>query len=458
VFSPIGRRLALLNAAIVVLVIALVGGSMFVLLQHMLVREEDRSLVERARAAELFWSDLFLTGQPEVASLSAATVRPQEDERHDDDHGGEREREDHEAREVLRGGDTLLFAFDATGQLLADERGVPIPGLPLEAAVAEALQGRADTRTVRLADEIVRVYTRPVVVDGRIAGAIQAARGQARHETELRLVGLVSVMGIGIGGVIAVPAGLFLARRAMRPIDAAFAKQRAFVADASHELRAPLTLIRANAELVSRLPDASPAVKDEIANMLQELDGMSRLVDDLLLLARLDDAALTLDRQPLDLAETAQPVVTAMEEVARAAGLRLSLRVERTVVVSGDVARIRQVLRNLLDNAIRYTPAGGKIEVLVGQRNGRGLVQVSDTGIGIAPEDQPRVFDRFFRADRARTRSSGGTGLGLAIARAIVLAHGGDIGLESEPGVGTTVWFTLPAAGMGAGGQMGARG
>jgi signal transduction histidine kinase len=235
----------------------------------------------------------------------------------------------------------------------------------------------------------------------------------------------------------------------MRPIDAAFAKQRAFVADASHELRAPLTLIRANAELVSRLPDASPAVKDEIANMLQELDGMSRLVDDLLLLARLDDAALTLDRQPLDLAEAVQPVVAAMEEVARSAGLRLSLRIERPVVVSGDVARIRQVLRNLLDNAIRYTPAGGKIDVVVGQRNGRGLVQVSDTGIGIAPEDQPRVFDRFFRADRARTRSSGGTGLGLAIARAIVLAHGGDIGLESEPGVGTTVWFTLPAAGVG---------
>jgi len=148
------------------------------------------------------------------------------------------------------------------------------------------------------------------------------------------------------------------------------------------------------------------------------------------------------------IAQSDQPSSQAL----RAAGLRLSLRLERPVVVSGDMVRIRQVLRNLLDNAIRYTPAGGKIEVVVGQRNGRGLVQVSDTGIGIAPEDQLRVFDRFFRADRARTRSNGGTGLGLAIARAIVLAHGGDMGLESEPGVGTTVWFTLPAAGMGEGG------
>ncbi len=437
----------MLNAAIVVLVIALVGGSIYLLLQHVLTREEDRSLVARAQAAELIWSDLFRSGQPSVAFTAVATVPPNDDgHQEEEEHERKREREDSEAHEALRGGDTLLFAFDASGRLLANAPGIPIPGLPLDSAVAAALRGRADTRTVHLSGEFVRIYTAPVVIDGKIAGAIQAARGQARHAAELRHVGLVSVIGIGIGGVIAVPAGLFLARRAMRPIDAAFARQRAFVADASHELRAPLTLVRANAELVSRLPDASPAVREEITNMLQELDGMSRLIDDLLLLARLDDAKLTIEHQPLDLSATIQPVVASMEEAARAGGLALSFRVERPVTVSGDAARIRQVVRNLLENAIRYTPAGGTVEVVVSQHHGHGLVQVRDTGIGIAPEDQARVFDRFFRADRARTRASGGTGLGLAIARALVHAHGGDIGLESEPGRGTTVWFTLPAA------------
>jgi signal transduction histidine kinase len=235
-----------------------------------------------------------------------------------------------------------------------------------------------------------------------------------------------------------------LARRAMRPIDAAFARQRAFVADASHELRAPLTLIRANAELVQRLPDASPAVQEETAAILTEIDGMARLVDDLLLLARLDADALALERAPLDLVELVRAATATMEERARTAGLSLTIEAEPPVRADADASRVRQVVRILLDNAIAYTPRGGTVTVTVGRHGQAATVHVADTGVGIAPDDQARIFDRFYRADRARTRATGGTGLGLAIARALVEAHGGRIAVESAPGRGTAVWFALP--------------
>src|SRR5262249_33597375 len=186
----------------------------------------------------------------------------------------------------------LLYAFGTDGHLLAASRGVAIPGLPVQEAVDAALKGTKQQRTLHIDEENVRVYTAPVVIDGRIVGAIQAARGQGEHEAELRLVLI----------------GIFLAGRAMRPIDAAFARQRTFVADASHELRTPLTVIRANAELVQRLPSATPEVQQEVGNIVDEVDEMAGLADDLLLLARLDDAALQLDAKSHDLGETVREI------------------------------------------------------------------------------------------------------------------------------------------------------
>jgi signal transduction histidine kinase len=440
-FASVGRRLALLNAAVVALVIALVGAATFVLLRESLDREANRALVERAEAAQVTWAPLFSAGQPQAQVPATAEADGDEDEE------GEREEAGHEGEELLESGDTLLFAFGMDGQLLADSRGVAIPGLPLRDAVDAALVGESETRNLRIDDENVRVYTAPVVVEGRIVGAIQAARGQGEHEAELRLIAIGSLIGVGAGILIAVPAGFFLAGRAMRPIGAAFARQRAFVADASHELRTPLTVIRANAELVQRLPSASPEVREEAGQIVAEADEMARLADGLLLLARLDDAALQLDRLSLDLIETVRGAAEAMEERARAAGLSLTIHLGDPVIAVFDPSRIRQVVRIFLDNAVDYTPTGGTIDVRSDRQPGKVTVRVTDTGVGIEPKDQARVFDRFYRADRARARQTGGAGLGLAIARALIEAHGGQIGLESEPGRGTTAWFVLPTAG-----------
>ena len=257
---------------------------------------------------------------------------------------------------------------------------------------------------------------------------------------------MTSLGGIGLGAIIAVPVGLFLARRAMRPIDATFSRQRAFVADASHELRTPLTLIRATAEFVQRLPASSPAVRAELGISLDEVDATARLVDDLLLLARLDSQELPLRRQHVDLSTVVSKAAQLMVPMAETKGLTLTAIASPGMPVDVDPDRIRQLVRILLDNAIAYTPATGTVRLTVDRHGSRVQVTVADTGVGIALADQHRVFDRFYRADRARSRATGGSGLGLAIARAIMHAHHGEIGLESEPGHGTTVWFTLPLA------------
>ena len=444
-FASVGRRLALLNAAVVVAVIALVGIITFSLLRQSLDREADRALAERAAVAHASWSDLFTSGRPTATPQPVAG----DDDRENDELAREGEAdddgEDDEAHELVESGDTLLFAVDANGRLLANARGLAVPGLPDPAGVAAALAGRVDARGIQIAGETIRVYTTPARSDDRIVGAVQAARSDREHQAELRLVGVMSLAGVGLGAIVAVPVGLFLAHRAMRPIDAAFARQRAFVADASHELRTPLTLIRATTELVQRLPDASPAVREELGGVLEEVDATDRLVGDLLLLARLDSDELPLRRDTLDLGAVIRAAAAPFTPLAEAAGLNLTIETVPGIMVDADADRIRQVVRILLDNAISYTPSGGAIRVVTERRGSRAVVAVSDTGAGIPPAEQAHVFDRFYRADRARSRGTGGAGLGLAIARALVLAHHGEIGLESR-GRGTTVWFALPLA------------
>ena len=439
-FASVGRRLALLNAAVVMATIALVGGTTYVLLRESLNREADGALDARARVAEAAWADLFGAATLPEAVNEAGEAGEADEPEHDEEH----ERE--EARELLASGDILLFAVDANGDLLANARGVTIPGFPAVAGVRAALAGAVDTRSINVGNRSIRVYTSPVRSDGRIVGAVQAARDDWEHQTELQLVGRMSLIGVGLGAVVAVPSGLFLARRAMRPIDLAFARQRAFVADASHELRTPLTLIRATTEYVQRLPDASPAVREELGAVLDEVDATGRMVDDLLVLARIDSDELPLRRQRTDLGELVRGSTAALAPLAEAAGLALTVSAPPGALADVDPDRIRQVVRILLDNAIAYTPAGGTVHVSVDRHASRARIAVADTGVGIAAVAQARVFDRYYRADRARSRATGGTGLGLAIARALVQAHGGEIGLESEPGCGTTVWFTVPLA------------
>ncbi len=230
--------------------------------------------------------------------------------------------------------------------------------------------------------------------------------------------------------------------------------RRELTANVSHELRTPLTSIKGFTET---LLDGAMRDEDTCRRFLtiinSEADRLVKLVDDLLDLSRLESKRATLDLRRVDVGALAAHAVDKLQPLAQTGGLTLDLRSLPGVWVTADRDRLEQVLTNLIDNALKYTPAGGRVEVSVTRDHGDVAVAVSDTGRGIRPEDVPHVFERFYRADRSRTRgpsigaASGGTGLGLAIAKHIVEAHGGRIGVRSQLDEGTTFTFTLPGNG-----------
>lgn len=223
------------------------------------------------------------------------------------------------------------------------------------------------------------------------------------------------------------------------------ARIRQFTADAAHELRTPLAALRGNAEVALSSKRPPEELRTAIAESIEEYDRLSRIADDLLLLARADAGQEFIRRARMRLDAAVDDVVDLFAPLAEARGISLQCSADEEVWIEGDDGRLRQMVGNLLDNAIKHTPTGGRVDVNLTPSNGTAELTVRDTGAGIPPEHVPHVFDRFYRADRARTRE-GGAGLGLAISRTIVEGHSGTIRLESGPGTGTTITVKLPAA------------
>ena len=222
---------------------------------------------------------------------------------------------------------------------------------------------------------------------------------------------------------------------------------REFVANVSHELRTPITNIRSYAETLEDVGEEMPKESREhfLQVILNESDRMVKIVQDLLMLSKFDAGDNDMRFENFDIATSTNNICEALRLNVEKRDMVLKLeRPETGVVCCGDRARIEQVIVNIITNAIRYTPDGGEITVRVGGSENHVWVTVKDTGIGIPKEQLPHIFDRFYRVDRARSRALGGSGLGLSIAREIVLKHGGDINIDSEPGKGTKVVIRLP--------------
>ncbi len=233
----------------------------------------------------------------------------------------------------------------------------------------------------------------------------------------------------------------------MTRLERTFVALRRFTADASHELKTPLTVVRAGVERAITRPDVPPETLAPLEETLQEVNRMTELLDSLLTLARADEGRAELHREAVDLRDIIADAGETGELLAEQAGVGMDIKLPpEPLVVSVDRSRVRQLALNLIENAVKYTPRGGQVSVELGGNDGRAVFSVADTGIGIAPGDLPHVFDRFWRADSARTRTSerAGTGLGLAICKWIAEAHGGTIDVQSRPGRGTTFTVGLP--------------
>ena len=255
----------------------------------------------------------------------------------------------------------------------------------------------------------------------------------------------LAVLG-GLALIFAAAIGYVLSGGAMKPVREAYEKQRQFAADASHELRTPLAVVLASADLLRSDPSiASPFLKQVIEDVRDEVKKMTKLVGDLLTVARTDGRANQLKPVRMDLVSAAQQTVRIMRPFAEKKDIVIDEELPKRAEIHADEQKIRQLILILVDNAVKYTPEHGRISVRVQEEKGNVELFVSDTGIGIAPEHQERIFERFYRVDKARSRRMGGNGLGLAIAREIVEAHGGSITLESEPGKGTTFRVQLKA-------------
>jgi heavy metal sensor kinase len=233
----------------------------------------------------------------------------------------------------------------------------------------------------------------------------------------------------------------------IRRLDDAFQQTRRFLADASHELRTPLTMMHAEFEAILAKTENQREVRDLAASGLEEVERLRKIVETLFALSRLE-AGEALERfAPFNLAEVAATTTEQMCLLAEDKNISMRCRASNEVTVEGDRGRLKQLIVNLLDNAIKYTPSGGSINIRVIARADTAVLEVADDGIGIPAEALPRVFDRFFRADKARSRELGGAGLGLSIVKSICTAHGGRVFVESKEGAGSRFIVELPLAG-----------
>lgn len=293
----------------------------------------------------------------------------------------------------------------------------------------------------------------------RVRRITKTARGISASQNFSRRVPDTSLFGKDELATLAIAFNEMLANLAE-----AYQRQQRFIADASHELRAPITSIRCNLDLLAKAPDLpTEEVQATLHDACDEADRMGRLVTDLLTLANLDSTSnqqiesngyrkYTAPRKPIDLDsllleifrqyQTAEKPVSAAD---RQRGPRLLLQDIRPVQVYGNLDQLKQALVALVDNALKYTPYEGTVSLSLTTDEHQALVKVTDTGIGILPEDIPHIFERFYRSDPARSRDRGGSGLGLAIVHSIVREHNGDIQLESTPGKGSTFTLTFPS-------------
>lgn len=353
----------------------------------------------------------------------------------------------------------------------------------------EATRGHVTFETVNVSgDYPLRIVTVPIVDGGRMVGIVQV--GSSLEGVQEALNNLLFILLIAVPAALLVTSvgGLFLANKALKPVDGitqiarrigsgdlsqririrkindeigrlastfndmiarleqSFQQMKRFTADASHEMKTPLTILKGEVELGLRKQRSLEEYQRILQSSLEEIDRMSRLVEDLLTLSHADSGDFLVRREDVDISRVARDVCEDLIPLANGKNVRLGSTEDGILTIYGDPLRLRQLLLNLVENGIKYTPSGGGVHITLRRHPemNAAVLEVSDTGMGIAQEDLTRIFDRFYRVDKARSRRTGGTGLGLSICKSIAEAHGGTISVDSTQGSGTTFSVTIP--------------
>lgn len=279
-----------------------------------------------------------------------------------------------------------------------------------------------------------------------LLGYVRVTKSMDLLNTELHQFRQKLIIGVMIISGLVTMGGFWLTHQSLQPILQSFEQLKQFTSDASHELRSPLTAIRASIAVMQSHPErVHPADVEKLKAIASASAQMSQLVEDLLLLARMDRQ--TPDRTPwrhIALDEILEDLVDLYSDRAEEANLKLQSQLIPNLEVYGDPAQLSRLFTNLLVNALQYTPSGGTVTVSLQRHRTHALIRIEDTGIGIAPDQLPHIFDRFWRADQARSQQQGGSGLGLAIAKTIVQTHGGDITVHSQLGQGSCFQVKIP--------------
>jgi signal transduction histidine kinase len=446
-------RLTLLYLLVAVFLVAIVGISSYSLLNFYFTESNDTAL--RYKMAVTYASiGVQLPKELETSLLDWEGHQEKSEPGEVYKNSGDDSEEEHnEALKSLASGLTyegelssiFIFPLDGQGKIIFNPNPFPPPMDPDTTAAAQALKSGTDIRTTILKDgSPVRLlsYAAPLESGFSVIQLGKPISDQA-HLLNQFLTGLVVS-----GGLIILLLGIgswWVAGRSLQPTQKAWEMQQTFIANASHELRTPLTLIRASSEVALRQTRPDDKQQHLLQDIMAECDHMSQLVEDLLLISKLDTHQIKLDIKLVNMEELLGDVQRQFEPLAKKQNVNLVIG-SHLGEVNGDRLRLRQVLMILLDNALRFTTSGGTIELSSLQTNRSVAVSVSDNGCGIPASHLEHVFERFYQVASNSEVENRGNGLGLSIAKSLVEAHEGTININSSIGKGTRVTFTLPAA------------
>jgi heavy metal sensor kinase len=374
--------------------------------------------------------------------------------------------------------------------------------LPLtKLALQSASQGKPHFETIRtLGPAPIRLLTYPLIIDGKITDILQVGQDLSAMENALERLRLMLLIFSPLAVAVLCFGGWFLTGFLLEPVvritsaarrinagnlsqrihvedtkdelaqlaetfnsmlarlEDSFNRTKQFTADASHELRTPLAILKGETEVALRWGKDPEELRQTLVSNLEEIDRMGRIIEDLLLLAKSEAGELRLDIRDFSLGDLLQDLYLQGKTLGEPKNIDISLRLQVTedIRLKGDQFQLHRLMLNLVNNGIKYTPENGRVEIRLAVKGSEALLAVADSGIGIAAEHLPHLFERFYRVDEARNRSVGGTGLGLAIVKSIAEAHEGRVEIESTPGKGSVFTVRLPLAGPTPKGKKGA--